>query len=308
MKLFSDLSKKLLKTRNKWSLSIANLFSEDPVTDEFWLELEEEMIIGDVGIDLTESLINKLKYIVIERKISKTSELKKHFKELLINLLDAIPRMGEPLILNSHPAFVIFIGVNGSGKTTTIGKLAAQLKNEGHKVMLVAADTFRAAAIDQLKAWASKVSIRLVAQKQDSDPAAVVYDAVMSSKASKDDIVLVDTAGRLHTKLNLMEELAKIYRVIQREAPGEPSKVFLVLDAVTGQNGFLQAETFNKVIPITGVVLTKYDNSSKGGVVLSIADKLKLPIRYVGLGENIEDLQLFNSRVFVETLLDANNT
>lgn len=303
MKLFSELSKKLFIVRNKWSYNVANLFSEDPITDEFWIKLEEQMITGDAGIELTETMINKLKYIAIERKVSQKSELKMHFKELLINLLDSIPGMGEPIRLNSRPAYIILIGVNGSGKTTTVGKMASQFKNNGYNVLLVAADTFRAAAIDQLRAWASKLSLRLIAQKQDSDPAAVVYDAITSSKASKEDVVFVDTAGRLHNKLNLMEELAKIYRVIQREASEEPSEVLLVLDAITGQNGFVQAQSFNDVIPITGVVLTKYDNTSKGGVVLSIADKLKMPIRYVGLGEDIEDLQLFNSKTFVESLL-----
>ena len=219
--------------------------------------------------------------------------------------LEAVPGMGCPLQLTTKPAVVIMIGVNGSGKTTTSGKLAAQLKADGKKVIMAAADTFRAAAIEQLKAWGKKTEVRVIAQNQDSDPAAVVYDAIMAAKAAGDDVIIADTAGRLHTKSNLMEELGKVQRIIKREIPEGPAEVLIVLDAVTGQNGFMQAETFSKVMPITGVVLTKFDNTSKGGIVLAIADKLKMPIRYVGLGEGVDDLQLFDPRTFVETLLDA---
>ncbi|NLV82175.1 MAG: signal recognition particle-docking protein FtsY [Synergistaceae bacterium] len=306
MSLLSKFSHKLKNTGNKWTLGLSNLFSEEPITDKFWIKLEEQLILGDVGIDLTDIFLGKLKQVAIEQRISKTSELSNVFTNLLIDLLNSVPGMGEPLRLETKPSIVVLIGVNGSGKTTTVGKLASQLKNENKKVIMVAADTFRAAAIDQLKAWGEKISVRVIAQKQDSDPAAVVFDAIMSAKTSGDDVVIVDTAGRLHTKSNLMEELAKVYRLIQREIPEGPSEVLIVLDAVTGQNGFLQAETFNKVMPITGVILTKFDNTSKGGIVLSIADKLNLPIRYVGLGENIEDLQPFNSKTFVESLLNEN--
>ena len=183
------------------------------------------------------------------------------------------------------------------------GKLAAQFKKEGKKVLLAAADTFRAAAIEQLKAWGERTDVRVIAQNQDSDPAAVVYDAIMAAKAGNYDVVIADTAGRLHTKSNLMEELGKVHRIVTREIPEGPSEVLIVLDAVTGQNGFIQAETFGRVMPVTGVILTKFDNTSKGGIVLAIAEKLGLPIRYVGLGEGVDDLQLFDPKTFIGTLL-----
>lgn len=307
MSLWKSLSEKLKNAGNKWTQSVSNLFSDEPLTDEFWDELEELLILGDVGIDTTETLIEKLRKTSVDKRIARTSELKKAFMELLVAQLEAVPGMGRPLQLTSKPAVVIMIGVNGSGKTTTSGKLAAQLKAEGKKVIMAAADTFRAAAIEQLKAWGQKTQVRVIAQSQDSDPAAVVYDSIMAAKASGDDVIIADTAGRLHTKSNLMEELGKVERVIKREIPEGPAEVLIVLDAVTGQNGFMQAETFSKVMPITGVVLTKFDNTSKGGIVLAIADKLKMPIRYVGLGEGVDDLQLFDPRTFVETLLDARN-
>ena len=307
MSLWRSLSEKLKNAGNKWTQSVSNLFSDEPLTDEFWDELEELLILGDVGIETTETLIEKLRKTSIDKRIARTSELKKAFMELLVEQLEAVPGMGCPLQLTTKPAVVIMIGVNGSGKTTTSGKLAAQLKADGKKVIMAAADTFRAAAIEQLKAWGKKTEVRVIAQNQDSDPAAVVYDAIMAAKAAGDDVIIADTAGRLHTKSNLMEELGKVQRIIKREIPEGPAEVLIVLDAVTGQNGFMQAETFSKVMPITGVVLTKIDNTSKGGIVLAIADKLKMPIRYVGLGEGVDDLQLFDPRTFVETLLDARN-
>ena len=305
MSLWRSLSEKLKNAGNKWTQSVSNLFSDEPLTDEFWDELEELLILGDVGIETTETLIEKLRKTSIDKRIARTSELKKAFMELLVEQLEAVPGMGCPLQLTTKPAVVIMIGVNGSGKTTTSGK--AQLKADGKKVIMAAADTFRAAAIEQLKAWGKKTEVRVIAQNQDSDPAAVVYDAIMAAKAAGDDVIIADTAGRLHTKSNLMEELGKVQRIIKREIPEGPAEVLIVLDAVTGQNGFMQAETFSKVMPITGVVLTKFDNTSKGGIVLAIADKLKMPIRYVGLGEGVDDLQLFDPRTFVETLLDARN-
>ena len=262
MSLWRSLSEKLKNAGNKWTQSVSNLFSDEPLTDEFWDELEELLILGDVGIETTETLIEKLRKTSIDKRIARTSELKKAFMELLVEQLEAVPGMGCPLQLTTKPAVVIMIGVNGSGKTTTSGKLAAQLKADGKKVIMAAADTFRAAAIEQLKAWGKKTEVRVIAQNQDSDPAAVVYDAIMAAKAAGDDVIIADTAGRLHTKSNLMEELGKVQRIIKREIPEGPAEVLIVLDAVTGQNGFMQAETFSKVMPITGVVLTKFDNTS----------------------------------------------
>ncbi len=303
MDLFKSLANKLRNTGNKWTQGLSNLFSDEPISDKFWEELEELLILGDVGIDLTESLIQRLRQRAIDERISRASELRAVFSNLLTEQLQSVPGMGDPLNVSSVPAVILMIGVNGSGKTTTAGKLAAQLKKEGKKVLLAAADTFRAAAIEQLKAWGERTGVRVIAQSQDSDPAAVVFDAIMAAKAGGYDVVIADTAGRLHTKSNLMEELAKVYRIVRREVPDGPAEALIVLDAVTGQNGFMQAETFSKVMPVTGIVLTKFDNTSKGGIVLAIAEKLAMPIRYVGLGEGIDDLQLFDPKTFIETLL-----
>jgi len=305
--LFKNLANKLKNTGNKWTQGISNLFSDEPISDAFWEDLEELLILGDVGIDLTETLIKRLKQRAIDERISRTSELRAVFSNLLIDQLREVKGMGDPLDVSQKPAIILMIGVNGSGKTTTAGKLAAQLKKEGKKVLLAAADTFRAAAIEQLKAWGERTDVRVIAQSQDSDPAAVVFDAIMAAKAGNYDVIIADTAGRLHTKSNLMEELAKVYRIVKREIPEGPAEALIVLDAVTGQNGFMQAETFSKVMPVTGVVLTKFDNTSKGGIILAIAEKLRMPIRYVGLGEKVDDLQLFDPKTFIETLLDIEN-
>ena len=307
MDLFKNLANKLKNTGNKWTQGISNLFSDEPISDAFWEDLEELLILGDVGIDLTETLIKRLKQRAIDERISRTSELRAVFSNLLIDQLREVKGMGDPLDVSQKPAIILMIGVNGSGKTTTAGKLAAQLKKEGKKVLLAAADTFRAAAIEQLKAWGERTDVRVIAQSQDSDPAAVVFDAIMAAKAGNYDVIIADTAGRLHTKSNLMEELAKVYRIVKREIPEGPAEALIVLDAVTGQNGFMQAETFSKVMPVTGVVLTKFDNTSKGGIILAIAEKLRMPIRYVGLGEKVDDLQLFDPKTFIETLLDIEN-
>ena len=303
MAIWSSFAKKLKDVGNKWTQGVSNLFSDSPLTDEFWDDLEAQLILGDVGVETTDSLIKQLRQVSIDKRIAHTQELKDAFRDMVIEKLEAVPQMGKPLALDIRPSVVIMIGVNGSGKTTTAGKLAAQYKAEGKKVIMAAADTFRAAAIEQLKAWGVKTGVRVIAQNPDSDPAAVVFDAIMAAKSEDDDLIIADTAGRLHTKSNLMEELAKVSRVIRREIPAGPAEVLIVLDAVTGQNGFIQAETFGKAIPITGVVLTKFDNTAKGGIVLAIADKLKLPIRYVGLGEGVDDLQLFDARAFAESLL-----
>ena len=307
MDLFKNLANKLKNTGNKWTQGISNLFSDEPISDAFWEDLEELLILGDVGIDLTETLIKRLKQRAIDERISRTSELRAVFSNLLIDQLREVKGMGDPLDVSQKPAVILMIGVNGSGKTTTAGKLAAQLKKEGKKVLLAAADTFRAAAIEQLKAWGERTDVRVIAQSQDSDPAAVVFDAIMAAKAGNYDVIIADTAGRLHTKSNLMEELAKVYRIVKREIPEGPAEALIVLDAVTGQNGFMQAETFSKVMPVTGVVLTKFDNTSKGGIILAIAEKLRMPIRYVGLGEGVDDLQIFDPKTFIETLLDIEN-
>ena len=307
MAIWSDFVDKLKTITNKWSQGVSNLFSDSPLTEAFWEELEEQLIMGDVGIETTVSLLAELRKLSVDRRIANTHELKSVFAELLIDKMMQVPRMGEPLNVSESPSVIMLVGVNGSGKTTTAGKLAAQYKGEGLSVVLAAADTFRAAAIEQLKAWGEKVGVRVVAQSHGSDSAAVVYDAIQSARASGTQVVLADTAGRLHTKANLMDELSKVNRVVCREIESGPAEILLVLDSVTGQNGFLQAEAFNKALPLSGVILTKFDNTAKGGIVISIADRLKLPIRYVGLGEGVDDLMLFDAKGYIDALLGIEN-
>lgn len=307
MGLWDGLVSKVRNVTNKWSQGVSNLFSDSPLTEEFWEELEEKLLLGDVGIEATESLIADLRQVSVDRRIAHTIELKSAFADLLVSRLEEIPHMGAPLGVSASPSIVLLVGVNGSGKTTTAGKLASLFLREGRSVILAAADTYRAAAIEQLKAWGERAGVRVVASTHGSDSAALVFDAIQAAKASGTNVVLVDTAGRLHTKVNLMDELAKVQRVVGREVEGGPAEALLVLDAVMGQNGFAQAEVFGKAVPLSGVILTKFDNSAKGGIVLSIAQKLRLPIRYVGLGEGIDDLEPFNPREFVEALLGMEN-
>ena len=303
MAFWNSFVDKLKNTTNKWTQSVSNLFSDSPLTDAFWEELEEMMVLGDVGIDCTESLLSDLRQVSLDRRIAHTMELRDAFADLLIQRLESVPGMGSGLNIDSVPSVIMLVGVNGSGKTTTAGKLASQFKAMGNEVILAAADTYRAAAIEQLKAWGERAGVRVVAQPHGSDSAAVVFDAIQAAKASRSRVVIADTAGRLHTKQNLMEELAKVRRIVARETENGPAEVLLVLDSVIGQNGLAQAEAFNKAVPLTGVVLTKFDNTAKGGIVISIADRLKLPIRYIGLGEGINDLGPFDARGFVQSLL-----
>ncbi|MDR0764210.1 MAG: signal recognition particle-docking protein FtsY [Synergistaceae bacterium] len=303
MALLGNVFSKLRSVVNKWSQGVSNLFSDSPLTDGFWEELEERMLLGDVGIETAEELIADLRQIAVDRRIAHTGELRGVFAETLVKRLEDIPGTGRPIDVSDRPSVVTLVGVNGSGKTTTAGKLASRLIREGKTVILAAADTYRAAAIEQLNAWGERASARVIAHAHGSDSAAVAFDAIAAAKASGADVVIVDTAGRLHTKSNLMDELAKVGRVASREVPGGILETLLVLDSVTGQNGFTQADIFNKSIPLSGVVLTKFDNTAKGGIVLSISQRLRLPIRYIGLGEGVADLELFSCRDFVHALL-----
>lgn len=304
MSLFDTLKEKLSGVRKRWSSGIVGLFRGD-VGDDFWDDLEDLLIAGDVGLETSESLLEELRDYYRRTRCS-GEELLCHFRRTLIRKLRQIPRMGEPLLCGEGGLSVILlVGVNGSGKTTTAGKLAQLYKGRNKKVMLAAADTFRAAAIDQLQVWGQRAGVRVVAQRQGGDSAAVVYDALAAAKSSGADVLIVDTAGRLQSKHNLMEELNKIYRVVQREAGDDRMESIIVLDAVTGQNAYRQAELFNEASRLTGVILAKYDNTAKGGIVISIADKLRLPIRYVGLGEKAEDLKLFDAEEFVNALFDG---
>jgi fused signal recognition particle receptor len=306
--MWDGLISRIKNVTNKWSQGVSNLFSDSPLTDEFWEELEERLIAGDVGIDTTESLITDLRQAAVDRRIAHTAELKGIFADLLVSKMEDVPGMGTPLDVSSSPSVMLLVGVNGCGKTTTAGKLASVFLKDGKTVILAAADTYRAAAIEQLKAWGERAGVRVVASSHGSDSAAVVFDAIRAAKAAGTDVVLVDTAGRLHTKSNLMEELAKVLRVVSRETETGPTESLLVLDSVMGQNGFAQAEAFNKAVPLSGVVLTKFDNTAKGGIAVSISQKLRLPIKLVGLGEGIDDIEPFSPRAFVSALLDVEYT
>ncbi len=304
MALFSKLKESLKGVREKWSGGISKLFSAKNFDSEFWDELEAQLIAGDTGLDFTEEILDFLKSEAKNKKIKTPGELKNIFVEKITDELNSVPGMGKSFDLSNKPLILLMIGVNGSGKTTSAGKLATMYKSQGKKVIMAAADTFRAAAVEQLKIWGERSGVRVVAQGQGSDPAAVAFDAWKAAESSKSDVLIVDTAGRLHDKHNLMEELKKIHRILLREAGQERLETVLVLDAVLGQNSVAQAETFNNIIPVSSIILTKYDNTAKGGVVLSIAKKLRVPVRYIGLGEGAEDLNNFEPNEFADALME----
>jgi fused signal recognition particle receptor len=304
MVLFRRLREGLQGVRKRWSGGLSALFSGKTVDTAFWDHLEETLIRGDVGVDLSLRYVETLQKEAESKQLTNPEELLPHFEEMMARQLSSVPSMGEPITLKEDElTILVFIGVNGSGKTTTAGKLAARWTREGKKVILAAADTFRAAAIDQLQVWGDRAGARVIAQRQGSDAAAVVYDALQAARAAGAHALIIDTAGRLHSKHNLMEELGKMHRLLERERGNSSVEVLLVLDAVMGQNGMTQAETFNAVFPLTGIVLSKYDNTAKGGILLAIADSLRIPVRYVGLGEGIDDLRPFDTKEFVQALL-----
>ena len=270
------------------------------VDEDFFEELEENLILSDMGMDTTLEAVETLRERVKANKIKEPEEVKACLREILVEMLDV---GSTDLDLTDKPAVILMIGVNGVGKTTTIGKLANLLKNQGNRVLLAAGDTFRAAAADQLAIWADRAKVDIVRHEEGSDPAAVVFDAMNAARASKTDLVLVDKAARLHNKQNLMNELNKIRRVIDREGTASSKEVLLVLDATTGQNGLIQAKQFGESAGITGIVLTKLDGTAKGGVVLAIAKEMGVPVKFVGLGEGIDDLQPFDAVAFAEALV-----
>ena len=280
-----------------------NLFSGFTEADEaFFEELEETLILADLGMDTALEAVEQLRQRVRKEKLRDQEEVKAALRDVLVEMMD----VGDTALdISTQPSVVLFIGVNGVGKTTSIGKLAAMYKNEGKKVILAAADTFRAAAIEQLEEWADRAGVEIVKHREGADPAAVIYDTIQAGKARNADIIICDTAGRLHNKKNLMEELAKIYRVIDRELPYSDRESLLVLDATTGQNAVNQAKEFKNVAEITGIILTKLDGTAKGGVVLNIKNELGVPVKFIGVGEKVDDLRPFNARAFAEGLFDA---
>lgn len=299
MSFFAKLKEKLSKTKEGLVEKIENLIASTPKIDEsFYEELEEILIQADVGAETSFYLVEELRQRVKKNKIADPAGVREELKEIIRSTL----KEGRPLNLNGQPAVIMVVGVNGVGKTTTIGKLAAKFREEGKKVILGAADTFRAAAAEQLEIWARRAGAEIVRHAEGADPAAVAFDAVKAGCARKTDVVIIDTAGRLHNKANLMEELKKVRRVIQREIPDAPHEVLLVLDATTGQNALNQARIFREAVDVTGVVLTKLDGTAKGGVIVGIAHEMDLPVLMIGVGEKIEDLRPFDRNEFVEAL------
>lgn len=302
MGFFDKIKQGLNKTRNAFVNSVNSVLSSFTKVDEDLLEeLEEILITADIGANTAADICEELRKKIKENRITDTKEVTGLLKEILYDMTDG----DTALHLDTTPSVIMVIGVNGVGKTTTIGKMAAQLKAEGKTVMLAAADTFRAAAIDQLALWADRAGVQLVKNVPGTDPASVIFDAIASAKAKKADVLICDTAGRLHNKKNLMDELAKMYRVIGRELPEAKVEALLVLDATTGQNAVNQAREFKSVTDITGIVLTKLDGTAKGGVVISIGNDLNIPVKYVGVGEQIDDLQPFNNKMFVDALFEG---
>ena len=301
MGLFKKINQGLKKTRDSMSGAInAALYGKNEIDDEFYEDLEEILVMADVGVTTAEEIVQRLKDNVFKKSLRKVKDVKAEIRSICAEMLSG----GEELDFVTVPSVILVIGVNGVGKTTSIGKMAAMFKAEGKKVILGAADTFRAAAIDQLEIWAERADVDIVKHKEGADPAAVVFDTISAGKARNADIIICDTAGRLHNKKNLMEELAKIYRVIDRQLPYADREILLVLDATTGQNAVNQAKEFKEVAEITGIILTKLDGTAKGGVVLSIKNDLKVPVKFIGVGEGIDDLRPFNPQAFAEGLFE----
>lgn len=301
---FSKLVKGLAKTRNSIAQGIDAIFSGfSSIDEDFYEELEETLIMADLGINATTSILDNLRAKVKEDKIKDPLEC----RDVLINTIKEQITVKETAYdFESKKSIILVMGVNGVGKTTTVGKLAGQLKGQGKKVIVAAADTFRAAAIEQLTEWAHRANVDIIAGKEGSDPAAVIFDAVTAFKARNADVLICDTAGRLHNKKNLMEELRKINRVIEREYPDAHLETLVVLDGTTGQNALAQAKEFNEVADLTGIVLTKLDGTAKGGIAIAIWSELSIPVKYIGIGEQIDDLQKFNALDFVNALFEKN--
>ena len=301
MGFFDKLKEGLTKTKNAFFGQVNDVIKSFRKVDEDLLEeLEELMICADMGAETAENVVDQLREKIREEKLTDAEDVKTALKEILQGLVGE----GEPLRFDTTPSVLLVIGVNGVGKTTSIGKIAAHLKSEGKRVLVAAADTFRAAAIDQLAVWCDRAGVELIRQSEGSDPAAVVFDAAAAAKKRGADVLIIDTAGRLHNKKNLMDELAKIDRVIDRELPGVSRETLLVLDSTTGQNAVMQAKEFGRAAEITGLILNKLDGTAKGGIVLSIRHELGLPVKFIGVGEKIDDMQEFDAKQFIDALFE----
>ena len=301
MGFFDKIKAGLTKTRDAMASTLGNVFSGfSQLDDDFYDELEESLILADLGVDTAVKATDRLRKVVREQKLKAPEEAKSALKEILVEMLNV---GSTQLDLSTNPAVVLVIGVNGVGKTTTIGKIATQLVRQGKKVLLVAGDTFRAAAADQLEIWAGRSGAEIVRQHEGADPASVVFDGIQAAKARKVDVILVDTAGRLHNKQNLMNELGKISRIVERELPNAAREVLLVLDGTTGQNGLVQAKQFKEIAGVTAMAVTKLDGTAKGGIVIAVSDALQIPVKFIGVGEQADDLMPFEARSFVDALL-----
>ena len=301
MGFFDKIKAGLTKTREALSDTLGSVFSGfSEIDDDFYDELEESLILADLGVDTAVKATDRLRKVIREQHLKTTEEARSALKEILVDMLN----VGDTeLNLSTTPSVILVIGVNGVGKTTTIGKIATRLVNEGKNVLLVAGDTFRAAAADQLEIWAERSGASIVRQQEGADPASVVFNGIQSAKAKGADVIIIDTAGRLHNKTNLMNELNKISRIVEREMPNSAREVLLVLDGTTGQNGLIQAKQFKEIAGVTCVALTKLDGTAKGGIVIAVADSLQLPVKFVGVGEKADDLMPFVARDFVDALL-----
>ena len=301
MGFFEKIKNGLKKTKEAISSTLGGVFSGfSGVSDEFYDELEESMILADLGVETSVKAVELLRQRVREQKLKEAQEVQDALKDILVEMLN----VGDTeLKMTTKPTVVLVIGVNGVGKTTTIGKLATNYVRQGKKVLLCAGETFRAAAADQLEIWAGRAHAEIVRQHEGADPAAVVYDGIQAAKARGTDLILIDTAGRLHNKANLMNELGKISRIVDRELPDADKEVLLVLDGTTGQNGLMQAKEFKQIAGVTAIALTKLDGTAKGGIVIAVADALQIPVKFIGVGEQPDDLMPFDARAFVDALL-----
>ena len=299
MGFFDKIKQGLAKTREAITETWNDVFSVSELDDDFYDELEESLILADLGMETAGKVTERLRKTASSRHIRQASEAREALQEILVDMLN----VGSPeLNLSTHPSVILVIGVNGVGKTTTIGKIAKQQVQAGKKVMLVAADTFRAAAADQLEVWAQRSGASIVRQHEGADPASVVYDGIQSAKAKDSDVIIIDTAGRLHNKVNLMNELNKIRRIVDRELPDASKEVLLVLDGTTGQTGLIQAKQFKEIAGVTAIALTKLDGTAKGGIVIAVADVLQIPVKFIGVGEKEDDLMPFVAEDFVKAL------